>query len=335
MSVQADLPPFLLAHAINSMDVGARGGMQRHWRMHAALIRNIDLFEPDEAACAVQAQRNEPGQSWFPVALGGKTGTAPLHVTSKPSGSSLYEPNPEVMQRFSAPSYGAVAKVIDVPLMTIADFMDKYQRPVPDLLKLDVQGAELDILQQMRPEHWSSLLAVQAEVSFVEFYKKQPLFADVDAFMRSKGFVLFDLLPSRAYRFDGEHSHGQLRRHLNIIKNRNDISRRLIEGDALYLRAPEAVLAGGKAADVLKLFIILLLYRFLDEALWLAEAARKAGLVSAAEEVALVDLVKAAAPKPGLLQRADRVGKWARRIAKALGLLRRKPDFWLDRSWDF
>ncbi|MBI2253146.1 MAG: FkbM family methyltransferase [Proteobacteria bacterium] len=335
MSDQLELPQFLLTYAINSMDVGARGGMQRHWRKHAALIRNIDLFEPDEVACAAQAQRNEPGQSWFPVALGGRTGTARLYVTSKPSGSSLYEPNPDVMRRFSAPSYGSVAKVVDVPLMTIADFIDKYRRPVPELLKLDVQGAELDILRQLRPEHLAGLLAVQAEVSFVEFYKSQPLFADVDTFMRSQGFVMYDLLPSRSYRFDGERSHGQLRRHLNIVKNRNDISRRLIEADALYLRAPETVLAGGKVGEILKLFIILLLYRFLDEALWLVEAARDAKILEAAEAAALINIVKSAAPKPGLLQRADRIGKWARRIAKSLGLLRRKADYWLDRSWDF
>ncbi len=336
MPDQVPVPQFLRSHAINCMDVGARGGMQRHWRKHTGLIRNIDLFEPDEAACVVQAQQGEPGQFWFPVALGGRTGTAPLYVTSKPSGSSLYEPNPDVMRRFSAPSYGAIAKVIDVPLMTIADFMDKYQRPVPELLKLDVQGAELDILRQLRPEHWSGLLAVQAEVGFVEFYKRQPLFADVDAFMRSQGFIMFDLLPSRAYRFDGERSHGQLRRHLNIVKNRSDISRRLIEGDALYLRPPEGVLASGKMDSILKLFIILLLYRFLDEALWLAEQARKAGLIDGTQEASLIDVVKSAAPQPSLLQRADWIGKWSRRITKKLGLChRRKADFWLDRSWDF
>src|SRR6185436_15425025 len=103
------------------------------------------------------------------VALGGKTGTGRLHVTKKPSGSSLYPPNLEIMFRFGPPSYGTVAKVIEVPLLTLSDFIDQYRRPLPDLVKLDVQGAELDILHAVRPEHWTSLLAVQAEVSFVPF----------------------------------------------------------------------------------------------------------------------------------------------------------------------
>ncbi len=46
--------------------------------------------------------------------------------------------------------------------------------------------------------------------------------------------------------------------------------------------------------------------------------------------------MKPAAPKPGLLQRADWVGKLARKVTRALGIGRgRKIDYWLDRSWDF
>uniref|UniRef100_UPI0034A313A6 hypothetical protein n=1 Tax=Dongia sp. TaxID=1977262 RepID=UPI0034A313A6 len=71
-------------------------------------------------------------------------------------------------------------------------------------------------------------------------------------------------------------------------------------------------------------------------ALWLAEAARKAGHISATDEVDLIALVKSAAPKPGLLQRADWLGKLARRVTKKLGICHsRKIDYWLDRSWDF
>lgn len=334
MRVARFLTDRLSADPIRCIDVGARGGLQSHWRPFKDLL-HIDLFEPDRAACEVQSTKAPANEHWFPVALGGHTGSAKLYVLQKPSGSSLYPPNDDLMFRFGPTSYGTLSKTIDVPISTLSDFIDTYKRPLPNLVKLDVQGAELDICKGMRKEHWSDVLAIQTEVEFAELYAGQPLFCDLNTYLESQGFILFDLLPVRSYRFEGEASHAQLRRHLNICKNRSDISNRLIAGDALYLRAPEAVLAGGKVAEVLKLFIILLLYRFLDEALWLAEAARKAGLLSATEETALIDLVKAAAPKPGLLQRADRLGKWARRIAKALGLLRRKPDFWLDRSWDF
>ena len=335
MSKAKILVDLLTAEPLHCIDVGARGGMQRHWRPFADLMQ-IDLFEPDAAACKIQADKALHNEAWFPVALGGETGLGKLYVLSKPSGSSLFPPNPDVMPRFTPPSYGDLAKVIDVPLMTLSDFIDKYQRPLPNLIKLDIQGAELAVFKGTRPEHWRDLLAIQTEVEFAELYKGQPLFGDVDAHLRSHGFVLFDILPVRSYRFEGEKSHGHLRRHLNLLKNRRDISCRLIAGDAFYLRSPEAVLASGDLSTILKLFVILLLYRFLDEALWLVEAARKAGHIAAKDEAELIALVKAAAPKPGLLQRADWLGKLARKISRKTGIGHsRKIDYWLDRSWDF
>ena len=325
----------LSANPLQCVDVGARGGMQSHWRPFADLMR-IDLFEPDAAACKVQAAQAPANENWFPVALGGETGTGLLHVLAKPSGSSLFPPNNDLMLRFGPPSYGTLAKVIEVPLLTFSDFIDRHQRPLPNLLKLDVQGAELAIFKGTRPEHWAGILAIQTEIEFAELYKGQPLFGDVDAYLKAQGFVLFDILPARSYRFEGEKSHALLRRHLNILKNRRDISCRLIAGDAFYLRSPEQVLASGDVTAILKLFVILLLYRFLDEALWLAEAAHKAGHISASDAADLIGLVKAAAPKPALLQRADWLGKIARRIARKLGIShRRKLDYWLERCWDF
>jgi len=335
MDLPAILAKTLGADPLQCVDVGARGGPQSHWRRFAAVMQT-DLFEPDAAACELQAALKRPGEGWFPVALGGHTGAGQLHVLKKPSGSSLYPPNEPMMYRFAPTSYGTLDRIIDVPLMTLSDFIDKYQRPFPNLLKLDVQGAELDILKAVRAEHWRDLLAVQAEVEFVEFYRGQPLFHDVDAFMRAQGFVLFDLLPARSYRFDRDKSHGLMRRHLNILKNRRDISCRLIAGDAFYIRPTEDIAATGDLARALKFFTILLVYRFLDEALWLAEALQAKGVLSATDSGALIGLVRSAAPRPRWVQRNDALGRLTRRVTKRLKIgRRRKIDYWLDRSWDF
>ncbi|HVZ01634.1 MAG TPA: FkbM family methyltransferase [Dongiaceae bacterium] len=335
MDLPAILARTLGADPLHCIDVGARGGPQAHWRRFAAVMQT-DLFEPDAAACEAQAAQKRPGESWFPVALGGHTGTGRLYVLKKPSGSSLYPPNEPMLNRFGPTSYGTLDKVLDVPLMTLSDFIDKYRRPLPNLVKLDVQGAELDILKAVRPEHWRDLLAVQAEVEFVEFYRGQPLFHDIDAFMRAHGFVMFDFLPVRSYRFDRDQSHGLMRRHLNIVKNRRDISCRLIAGDAFYIRPTEEIAASGDLARALKLFTVLLVYRFLDEALWLVEALQAKGTVSAADAAALIGLVRSAAPAPDWVQRNDALGRLARRFTKKFGIGRaRKIDYWLDRSWDF
>ena len=56
-----------------------------------------------------------------------------------------------------------------------------------DFIKLDVQGSELTILSNAK-RLLESCLLVQVEVEFVELYEGQPLFSDVDNFMRSRCF---------------------------------------------------------------------------------------------------------------------------------------------------
>jgi len=317
------------------VDVGARGGIQNHWKPYHSLIE-LDAFEPDPVACALQRDAKRPNENWYPVALGATSGTAKLYVTRKASSSSLYPPNPEVMAVYSHGRAGELDHVVELPTLTFADFFAQYQRPLPNLIKLDTQGTELDIVKSMAPENWANLLALQTEVEFVEAYLGQPLFHDVDAYMRGKGFILFDLLVTRNYRAEGQRRHHYLKKHLNISRNRHDISARVTAGDALYMRPPEEVLERGERKTVLKLFLILLMYRALDEALWLAESAAKRQIVTEAESRELIAQVQQAAPKPRLYQRHDKLGTWTRKLGKMFNIGRaRKAEYWLDRSWDY
>lgn len=320
---------------LRCIDVGARGGIQNHWKPYRSLIE-LDAFEPDAVACALQQQAKRPNENWYPVALGPESGTAKLHVLKKPSSSSLLPPNPKVMSVYSHSGYGELNKIVELPTLTLADFFKQHRRPTPNLIKLDTQGTELSILKSMAPENWSNLLALQSEVEFVEAYLGQPLFHDVDAYMRAQGFILFDLLVTRSYRAEGQRDHHFLKKHLNIGRNRRDISARITAGDAFYLRPPEQVLEKGDRKAVLKLFLILLIYRCLDEALWLAEAAAARKLITAAESAELIATVQQAAPAPALYQRNDKIGLWTRKLMKFLNIGRgRKIEYWMDRSWDY
>jgi hypothetical protein len=62
------------------------------------------------------------------------------------------------------------------------------------MLKIDIQGGELMVFQNA-PERMSQALLIQTEVEFMPMYLGQPLFTDVDLFLRQRGFMLHRLEP--------------------------------------------------------------------------------------------------------------------------------------------
>jgi hypothetical protein len=71
----------------------------------------------------------------------------------------------------------------------------------PLFLKLDVQGAELDILKG-GGKALSLAELIQLEVPFASYNEGAPTAAEVVAFMDSRGFVLFDVVGFVRYRDD-------------------------------------------------------------------------------------------------------------------------------------
>ena len=145
-------------------------------------------FEPIEAACTrlnEQASMEKGLIRYLPYALGDGEEHV-LHVTNVPMTSSLFPPARETVDLF--PALGELMQVVErIPLRTRR--LDDLPELAPvDFLKLDVQGAELLVLEHGR-ETLRTVSVLQCEVEFLELYEGQPLFADVDAFLRSQGFA--------------------------------------------------------------------------------------------------------------------------------------------------
>ena len=67
------------------------------------------------------------------------------------------------------------------------DFIRENHCPLPDLIKLDVQGYELEVLLGAR-DCLRHAEAIIAEVAFVEYYSRQCFFEDVVEFLAARGF---------------------------------------------------------------------------------------------------------------------------------------------------
>jgi FkbM family methyltransferase len=78
-------------------------------------------------------------------------------------------------------------------MTTLDRLIEEHKLPWPDLIKLDLQGYELEALRGGGRclEHAEAALL---EVSFIRLQSQSPIVHEVIAFMRDRGFVAYDIL---------------------------------------------------------------------------------------------------------------------------------------------
>ena len=175
--------PFL----VQVLDIGASmSEPPLYQRLVDAKRAKVIGFEPNAAECEKLNQSYGPPHRFFPYFVGnGKP--AIFHETNCVLTGSLYEPNTPLLELF----HGLPEVVIPVAQHSvITTRLDDLESIVDvDHIKIDVQGGELDVFQNA-DRILADVTVIQTEVSFVELYKKQPFFSDIDSYLRSRGFVL-------------------------------------------------------------------------------------------------------------------------------------------------
>jgi len=179
-------------------------------------------FEPDQQACEQLNREYGNPHRFFPFFVG-DGGPAIFHETNWAPTGSLYEPNSRLLEKFQnlAELVTPVAThaVNTTRLDDIADIGDI------DFIKIDVQGSELVVFENAS-RALSSALLIQTEVEFVELYKGQPMFADVDTFLRANGFQFHTMNGVSGRAFKPLIANGDV----------NSAFRQSLWTDALYVR---------------------------------------------------------------------------------------------------
>lgn len=166
-------------------DVGAFIGT---WSLlaRARLPRaEIHAFEPlpEHGRRFRQLTAHCPGVTLHEVAMGAHPGRADMHVAERSDSSSLLPLTSLMLQEFDIRE----REERSVSVVRLDDYISSEGLPAPDLIKLDVQGGELDVLrggvQCLSRARW-----ILSEVSFKRFYAGQPLFGDVVGFLLDYGF---------------------------------------------------------------------------------------------------------------------------------------------------
>lgn len=157
-----------------------------------------------------------PGVHVYPLALGDSNGLSALHITEANTLSSFLSPT-----QTGARIHGARIQecgMAQVELCRLHDFAKEREQSLlesVDLLKLDVQGYELQVLKGAGDLLHSTRIVVM-EVGFEKIYKGQSLFSELDYYLSHNGFVLHGLYGTRVHTESGHPA-------------------RRVSGDAVYL----------------------------------------------------------------------------------------------------
>jgi FkbM family methyltransferase len=180
-SVLSEPPP------VKIIDVGAMHiaqGTGAYDALAQTLPCEVIGFEPVMAECE-RLNRMGTGYTYLPYVIGdGREHT--FHECASPENSSLLEPNFALLDRFS--NTRALFEVVASRRVVTRRLDDIPETREADFLKLDVQGGELIVLNGAI-ERLKNALVVHTEIEFAPLYKNQPLFGDIDAFLRGHGFV--------------------------------------------------------------------------------------------------------------------------------------------------
>ncbi len=264
-----------------AVDVGARGGIPKHWEPLTGVARFV-AFEPDPVACAALEKhlaKRIPTDTFnaIPVALSGEGGPRTLYVTSTPSGSSLLSPDTSVMREFVDTDYIFPIREVEIATQSLRDALDIHNESRVDLIKLDVQGCELEILRGFG-DGLDSVAVVELEAAMQEHYKDQPTFSEIHDFMLARGFELFDMRNHRTWPQRNGRTSGYQEEVFGVQQRSPSIAARLWEVDALYVQTTDD-LSGKDDHAVRRIAACLCTYNYFADAYKLIESSEQAGIL--------------------------------------------------------
>ncbi len=174
------------------IDVGANRGMLSKTVSYLFPECKIYCFEPIKS-CFKELQKLEQISLNFKVfncAISDYVGVANFNESEYDYSSSLLEMAEKHKQVFP---YTKMTNSYEVNVYTLDSFYNQLELTQPVILKLDVQGAELNVIRGAG-ELLEEVDFIICELSVTELYLNQPLVSDIIIKLKEKGFYLLDIL---------------------------------------------------------------------------------------------------------------------------------------------
>lgn len=183
----------LKGKCITIFDVGANRGEMTGSYTSLFPDANIYAFEPFPESANIFNTRFSSNKKiqLFPFALGCSIDKKTFYVNVNADTNSLLKP---VKMGLSSDKQVSNISTIDVDVTTISDFCSEKNIDSIDILKLDIQGGELDALKgaaYLLKEKRIKL--IYTEAYFRPQYSDQPLYFEIAQYLYQFGYVLQDM----------------------------------------------------------------------------------------------------------------------------------------------
>ena len=87
------------------------------------------------------------------------------------------------------------SETLNVPAISLDDIWNERKLQAPCMIKIDVHGAELDVLEGADNVLYNSEYII-LKVSLIQSFIGGPEYCDVIRFMKDRNFVVYDMLES-------------------------------------------------------------------------------------------------------------------------------------------
>jgi FkbM family methyltransferase len=182
------LKPGLQGENLVVYDIGAAKGFVASCLAKLPNVASIHAFEPipDVYQELESYTRSFNKIQCHNVALGRTPGAALMNISKRTNSSSLLPMAQTHIEQFTDTE---ITKQISVPVARLDDYVQQQLLPLPDLVKIDVQGFEKQVLEGAATTIHHAKYCI-LEMSFQPLYDGSPLFDDIYQLMRQLGFKL-------------------------------------------------------------------------------------------------------------------------------------------------
>lgn len=213
-----------LERQIEIADIGARQ-MKRppaYQRLLDLGVARLTGFEPDPDAFAT-LQESSPAHAKYINKAVGKPGPATFYAHHIGSLSSIFKLSAKAATYLGKGFW--VKRPIVEHAMTLVSLDELEDMPKLDVLKMDIQGAEYDVLLG-GVKTLADTVMIIPEIRFYQMYVDEPMWADIDILMRKNGFVLHSFMHQKRVVLPSPVSQ----------KLNKSAWTQLLDGDAVYIR---------------------------------------------------------------------------------------------------